>query len=158
LATELFSHRAGVKMVHIPYKGLAPGTQAIVSGEAKVLLSTASSQLNGFIKEGRIKLLGVASPAPTPLVPGGVPIAQTLPGFNLEAWFGLLAPAGTPPDVVAKLNAAINAALKNPEVRARFESTGAQPIGSSPQQFRSRLTEEYATWSRVVREAKLSVD
>lgn len=158
LATELFSHRAGVKMVHIPYKGQAPSTQAIVTGEAKVLLSTASSQLNAFVKEGRIKLLGVASPAPSPLVPGGLPIAQTLPGFNLEAWFGLLAPAGTPPEVVAKLNAAINAALKNPEVRARFEGAGAQPMGTSPQQFRSRLSEEYATWSRVVRDAKISVD
>lgn len=158
LATELFSHRAGVKMVHIPYKGLAPSTLAIVSGEAKVLLSTASSQLNAFVKDGRIKLLGVASPAPTPMVPGGVPMSQTLSGFNLEAWFGLVAPAGTPPDVVAKLNAAINTALKDPDLRARLEAAGAQPMGSTPQQLRSRLTEEYATWSRVVREAKISLN
>lgn len=158
LATELFSDRAGVKMVHIPYKGLAPSTLAIASGEAKVLLSTASSQLNAFVKDGRIKLLGVASPAPTPMVPGGVPMSKTLPGFNLEAWFGLVAPAGTPPDVVAKLNAAINTALKEPDVRARLEALGAQPMGSTPQEFRSRLTEEYATWSRVVREAKISLN
>lgn len=158
LATELFARRAGIQMVHVPYKGQAPTMQAIVSGEAQVLLSTGSAQMNGFIRENRVRLLGVASPTASALAPGAPPVADTVPGLNLEAWFGLLAPAGTPAPVVAKLNAAVKQAIADPEVRRKFESAGAQPAFSTPQQMSSRLAEEYALWSRVVREADIKID
>ncbi len=158
LATELFSRRAGIEMVHIPYKGQAPTTQAILTGESKVLLSTSSSQMNAFIKEGRVRLLGVSSLRPSPLAPGAAPIADTLPGFNPEVWFGLFAPAGTPRDAIAKLNEAIAKALALPEVKEKFETAGADATASTPEQLGSRIAEEYATWTQVIREANIKTE
>lgn len=155
LATELFSRRAGIQMTHIPYKGQAPTTQAILTGESKLLLSTSSSQMNAFIKDGRVRLLGVSSLQASPLAPGAPPIANTLSGFNPEVWFGLFAPAGTPRDVVAKLNEAIVKALALPEVKEKFETAGAAATGSTPEQLGARITEEYATWTSVIREANI---
>jgi tripartite-type tricarboxylate transporter receptor subunit TctC len=158
LATELFARRAGIQMVHIPYKGQAPTMQAIVTGESHVFLSTGSAQMSGFIRDGRVRLLGVATPTTSALAPGAPPIADTVRGLNLEAWFGLIAPAGTPAQVVAQLNAAVQHALADPEVKRKFEAAGAQTASSTPQQMRGRLAEEYATWSRVVREADIRID
>ncbi|MGJ7613551.1 MULTISPECIES: Bug family tripartite tricarboxylate transporter substrate binding protein [unclassified Variovorax] len=158
LATELFSRRAGIQMTHIPYKGQAPTTQAILTGESKLLLSTSSSQMNAFIKDGRVRLLGVSSLQPSPLAPGAPPIANTLAGFNPEVWFGLFAPAGTPREVVAKLNEAIVKALALPEVKEKFETAGAAATGSTPEQLGARITEEYATWTSVIREANIKAD
>ena len=125
LATELFAKRAGLQMNHIPYKGQAPTAQAVLTGEVKLLISTTSSQMNAFIKDGKMRLLGVASPQPSPLAPGATPISQSVPGFNAEVWFGLLAPAGTPKDVIAKLNDVVTKVLAMPEVQAKFEAAGA---------------------------------
>jgi len=158
LATELFSRRAGIEMTHIPYKGQAPTTQAILTGESKVLLSTSSSQMNAFIKEGRVRLLGVSSLQPSPLAPGAPPIANTLPGFNPEVWFGLFAPAGTPREVVARLNDAIVKSLALPEVKEKFDTAGAAATGSTPEQLGARIAEEYATWTSVIREANIRTD
>lgn len=155
LATELFSRRAGIQMTHIPYKGQAPTTQAILTGESKLLLSTSSSQMNAFIKDGRVRLLGVSSLQASPLAPGAPPIANTLAGFNPEVWFGLFAPAGTPREVVARLNEAIVKALALPEVKEKFETAGAAATGSTPEQLGARITEEYATWTSVIREANI---
>lgn len=158
LATELFSRKAGIEMVHIPYKGQAPTTQAILTGESKVLLSTSSSQMNAFIKEGKVRLLGVSSLEPSPLAPGAPPIADTVAGFNPEVWFGLFAPAGTPRDAVMKLNEAIAKALALPEVKEKFETAGAAATASTPEQLGSRIAEEWATWTRVIREANIKTD
>ena len=100
LATELFDSRTGIKMLHVRLQGQGPTMQAILTGEAKVLLTTSSAQMNGFIKEGKLRLLGVSSLEASPLAPGAAPIANTVPGFNPEVWFALVAPAGTPGPVV----------------------------------------------------------
>lgn len=155
LATELFAKRAGLQLNHIPYKGQAPTAQAVLTGEVKLLISTTSSQMNGFIKEGKIRLLGVASPQPSPLAPAAVPIAQTLPGFTAEVWFGLLAPAGTPKEAIAKLNEAVTKVLAMPEVQAKFEAAGAAATPSTPEQFAARLADEYASWGAIVKEANI---
>lgn len=155
LATELFAKRAGLQLNHIPYKGQAPTTQAVLTGEVKLLISTTSSQMNGFIKEGKLRLLGVASPQPTSLAPGAVPISQTLPGLNAEVWFGLLAPAGTPKDVIAKLNDVVTKVLAMPEVQAKFEAAGAAATSTTPEQFAARLADEYARWGAIVKEANI---
>jgi tripartite-type tricarboxylate transporter receptor subunit TctC len=158
LATELFSRRAGIQMTHIPYKGQAPTTQAILTGETQVLLSTSSSQMNAFIKDGKVRLLGVSSLQASPLAPGAPPIANTLPGFNPEVWFGLFAPAGTPRDAVAKLNDAIGKALALPEVKEKFETAGASATWSTPEQLGSRIAEESAMWTTVIREANIKIE
>ena len=158
LATELFSRRAGIQMTHIPYKGQAPTAQAVLTGEVKVLLSTTSAQMNGFIKEGKLRVLGVSSAQPSPLVPGAPPIRQTVPNFSADVWFGLFAPAGTPRDVVAKLNEAIAAALAQPDVKARFESAGASATSSTPEQLGARIAEEFGTWATVIKEANIKIE
>ncbi|NDZ18547.1 ABC transporter substrate-binding protein [Variovorax sp. WS11] len=155
LATELFSQQAGIQMVHVPYKGQAPTTQAILTGESKVLLSTTSSQMNAFIKEGKVRMLGVASKKASPLAPGAAPIAETLPGFEAEVWFGLVAPKGTPAPVIAKLNDAVVKALALPEVQQKFEIAGAAATGSTPAEFARRIADEYGIWTAVIRDAKI---
>ena len=158
LSTELFSRRAGIEMTHIPYKGQGPTTQAVLTGEVKVLLSTTSSQMNGFIREGKLRVLGVSSMQASPLVPGAPPIRQTVPNFSADVWFGLFAPAGTPREVLARLNEAINAALAQPEVRAKFEAAGASATGSSPDQLGARIAEEYGNWATVIKEANIKAE
>jgi tripartite-type tricarboxylate transporter receptor subunit TctC len=158
LSTLLFSRRAGIQMEHIPYKGQAPTTQAVLTGETKVLMTTSSAQMNGLIKEGRLRLLGVASAQPSPLVPGAVPINQTVPNFTADVWFGLFAPAGTPRDVIAKLNDAVGKVLALPEVKARFESAGGLAVGSTPEQLATRIADEYASWASVIKEANIKID
>lgn len=158
LATELFQRQAGIAMTHIPYKGQGPITQAMLTGEVKLLISTTSAQMNQFVKEGKLRMLGVASPQPSPLAPGAEPIANTLKGYQAEVWFGLLAPAGTPRDVVTKVNEAMNKVLQMPDVKAKFELSGAATAPTTPEQFAARIAEEDAAWGRVVREANIKAE
>lgn len=158
LSTLLLARNAGVTMEHIPYKGQAPATQAVLSGEVQMLLTTTSSQMNGFIKDGRLRLLGVSSELPSPLVPGAPPINQTVPNFNAEVWFALFAPAGTPRDAVAKLNDAIGKALAQPDVKAKFEAAGGLAAGSTPEQLGGRIGQEFNNWGVVVKEANIKVE
>ena len=153
LSSELFARRAGISIVHIPYKGQAPTTQAVLTGEVKMLLSTTSPQLNAFAKEGKLRMLGTGSAQASSLAPGAVPLNQTLPNFNLEVWFGLFAPAGTPHDVVARLNEAIGKVLAMPDIKARFEQAGALAAPSTPEQLGTRIADEYASWAAVIKDA-----
>lgn len=158
LSTLLLGRTAGVTLEHIPYKGQAPTTQAVLTGEVQMLMTTTSSQMNGFIKEGKLRLLGVSSAQASPLVPGAPPINQTLPNFSADVWFGLFAPAGTPRDVVARLNDAIGKALAMPDVKARFEAAGGLAVGSTPEQLASRIGAEFNNWATVVKEANIKVE
>ncbi len=155
LASELFARMAGVKMVHIPYKGQAPTANALVTGEVKVLITTSSAAMNNFIKEGKVKLLGVSTPEPSPLAPGTPTMGSVLNGYKVEIWFGLLAPAGTPADAVGKLNAAVAGALAQPELQARFQNFGVIAKGSTPKQLGDLIADEVPRWAQVVREASI---
>ncbi|MDB5819558.1 MAG: tripartite tricarboxylate transporter substrate binding protein [Rhizobacter sp.] len=158
LATELFAKAAGIKVLNVPYKGQAPTTTALLTGEAKAVLSTTSSQMNAFIKDGKLKMLGTSSLTTSPLAPGAPPIADTLPGFNPMVWFALFAPAGTPPDVVARLNTAIVQTLAEARVRDQFELAGAGATGSTPAELGARIGEENGQWAKVIKEAGIKVD
>ncbi len=158
LATELFMKQAGIDMTHIPYKGQGPVTQALLSGEVTVMLSTTSSQMNQFVKEGRLNMLGVASSQPSPLAPGAQPLSAQVPGFQAEVWFGIVAPAATPRDVVTRLNEAFVQVLQMPDVKAKFEQSGAATAPTTPAQFGARINQENDAWSKVVREANIKLD
>lgn len=158
LATEMLSRTAGIKMLHVPYKGQAPTTLAVMSGEAKVLMTTSSAQMNGYIKDGKLRLLGVASARPTPLAPGAAPISETVPGIDLEVWFALFAPAGTPKDAVAKLNDAINKVLTMPEVRDRFPAMGVSATTSTPDELGARVNKESASWAAAIKDGSIKID
>ena len=152
LASELFARSAGVKMTHIPYKGQAPTTNAVVAGEVKMLITSASSAMNGFIANGKLKLLGVASAEPTPLAPGAPTVGSALPGYAAETWFGFISAAGTPPGVVNKLNDAINRALEPAEMQQRFAGFGVQAKTATPKRLGEMIAEDVARWSVIIRD------
>jgi len=158
LASELFARTAGLKMTHIPYKGQAPTTNAIVAGEVKMLITTASAAMNGFIANGKLKLLGVTSPEPSPLAPGAPAVASVLPGYAAETWFGFIAAANTPADVVGKLNEAINRSLDTPEMQKRFAGFGVLAKTATPKRVGDMIAEDVARWAPVIRDNNIRAD
>jgi len=158
LASELFARSAGIKMIHIPYKGQAPTSNAVMTGEVKVLITTSSSAMNGYIAAGKLKLLGVSTPEPSPLAPGTPVVASVLPGYKVEIWFGLLAPAGTPADVIAKLNDAVGKALALPDLQQRFINFGVIASPSAPKRLGDLIADEVPRWTQIVREANIRAE
>ncbi|MBI3199271.1 MAG: tripartite tricarboxylate transporter substrate binding protein, partial [Rhodospirillales bacterium] len=153
LATELFGKDAGLKLVHVPYKGQAPSTMAVLNGEVKMLLTTSSDSMGAAVRDGKLKLLGVSTAKPSPLMPGAPTIGQSLNGFEVNVWFGILAPAGTPAPVIAKLNAAIRAVLADPEIQRKFMGYGSIATASTPQEFAAMIGAEVPKWKGVVEAA-----
>jgi tripartite-type tricarboxylate transporter receptor subunit TctC len=158
LSSELLARTAGLKMTHVPYKGQAPTTTAVLSGEVQMLVTTASAAMNDYIATGKLRLLAVTSPQPSPLAPGVPPAGATLPGYQAETWFGILAPAGTPAPVVNRLNAAINEVLQMPEVRDRFPGFGVVAATATPQKLGAMITEEVNRWRPIIRDNAISTD
>jgi tripartite-type tricarboxylate transporter receptor subunit TctC len=158
LASELFARTAGLKMTHVPYKGQAPTTNAVVAGEVKMLITTASAAMNGFIANGKLKLLGVTSPEPSPLAPGAPAVGTALPGYAAETWFGFIAAANTPADVTAKLNDAISRSLDAPDMQKRFAGFGVQAKTASPKRVGDMIAEDVARWAPVIRDNNIRAD
>lgn len=158
LATTLLSQMAGIQMTHVPYKGEAGTTLAIRTNEAQVLLTSPSKMMLGLVNEGQLKLLGVASSGPSELVPGAKPIAETIPGFTAEIWFGLLAPAGTPAPVVQKINAALRQVLAQPAVREKLLSSGGASSPSTPEAYGKTMVAEYDRWADVIKRNNIKVE
>ena len=152
LSTERFLNQAGLQMIHVPYRGQAPTTLAIFAGEVDILLTTTSDTLNEYIRSGKVKLLGVSSPEPSAVAPGAAPIGNVLKGYSVETWFGLLAPAGTPPEIVGKLNAAINTTLSMPQLRDRFLAYGVEAATSTPAELSAIIAAEIPLWRKVIEE------
>ena len=155
LSTELFAKRAGIKMVHVPYRGQAQTTNAVVAGEVPLLITTASGAMSDFIAAGRLKLLAVTSALPSPLAPTVPTVASVLPGYAAESWFGILAPAGTPGPVVQKLNGAINAALAAPDIQQRFAAFGMEVRTGMPDRLGELMVLDAARWAPVIRESNI---
>jgi len=158
LSTELFVLAAGVKMVHVPYRGQAPALAAVLSGEVPMSLTSPSGSMNEYVKEGKLRLLGVSALQPSPLAPGAIPIATAIPGFEAEFWFGVTAPAKTSPEIVAKLNAAIVNALAKPDIQQKFLTYGAVAESSTPDEFARLTAAEAARWREVIKKANVQLD
>ncbi len=156
LAAENFVNAAKIDAVSVPYKGEGPGLAGLVGGETSFLLSNVAAAI-GHINSGRLRALGVTSLKEAPQLPGVPPIAKTLPGFENTGWFGIVAPAGTPKEVIAKVYQDTKQALQDTQMRARFFVQGLAPVGNSPEEMAKALKEETALWARVVRERKISV-
>ena len=151
LSTELFALAADIKMIHVPYKGVAPAITAVLSGEVSMALTVPTGTMNEYIKQGKLKLLGVSTLQPSPLAPGATPIASLLPSFGTaEYWFGIVAPAKTSPEIVAKLNSAIVAALEKPGVKEKFFDLGAIPDPSTPDAFTALIATEATRWRDTI--------
>ena len=158
MATALFSQATGLNMVHIPYKGEAPMTMALRSGEVKVLITTPSPSMMGAVKEGKLKLLGVASSQPAPLLPGVKQISETVPGFTAEVWFGLFAPSSTPPEIIAKLNEAVTKVVALPEIKEKFAGVGALATSNSSMAFGKIVKDESLRWGELIRKAGIKAE
>jgi tripartite-type tricarboxylate transporter receptor subunit TctC len=157
LSTERFLNQTGLQMVHVPYRGQAPTTLAIYAGEVDILLTT-SDTLNEFIRAGKVKLLGVSSPGRSPVAPSAVPISSALKGYSVETWFGILAPAGNPPEVVSKLNAALATVLAMPQLRDRFLTFGVEAKASTPGELYERIAAEIPSWRKVIEERNVKTE
>jgi len=158
LSSELFAKTAGLKMTHVPYKGQAPTTNAVISGEVQMLITTASSTMNEFIANGRLHLLGVTSAQPSPLAPGAPAVGSVLKGYKAETWFGILAPAGTPAQIVDQLNRSINEVVQTPDIEKRFFGFGLIAATATPKALGAMITEDVARWTPVVRENNISAN
>ena len=157
LAGEMFKAKAGIFAVHIPYNGGNPAQLALLSGQVDFNfdnLATASAN----IKAGKLKALAVTTAKRSALLPDVPAVAETLKGFEVDTWWGLVAPAGTPADVIAKLNAAFVAALNSPESKTRFAALMAEPVASSPEQFAAFMKAELGKYEKVVKASGAKVD
>jgi tripartite-type tricarboxylate transporter receptor subunit TctC len=153
LTTELFGQKAGIKLHHVPYKGSAPAVMAVLNGEVKIYLSTSNDALEAGIKAGKVRLLGVSTATPSPLVPGARPIADNLPGFDVTAWFGLLGARGTPPAIVERLNATLREVLARLDIRQRFEGYGCAAVASSSAELGAMIGQEVPKWRATIEAA-----
>jgi tripartite-type tricarboxylate transporter receptor subunit TctC len=158
LAGELFKMLGGVQMTHVPYKGGAPATAAVLSNEAQLIFATLPAMI-GFVKSGKLIGMGMTTARRSPAMPDVPTIAEAgVPKFEVSSWAGIVGPAGMPRERVAQIHAAIVRALGAADLRDRLASEGAEAIGSAPSAFAAFRKAEAAQWARVVREAKAQVD
>lgn len=158
LAGELFKVMAGVQMTHVPYKGSAPAVQDLLGGQVQLMFDNLPSSLP-HIKAGKLRALAVTSAQRAPALPDVPTVAEAvLPGFEASSWFGVLAPAGTPAAIVAKLNAEIAKWLASPEAKEKLLSQGANAAGGPPEDFAKHIASETAKWAKVVKESGAKVD
>jgi tripartite-type tricarboxylate transporter receptor subunit TctC len=158
LAGELFKTEAGVDMVHIPYKGGAPALQALLAGDTQLMfdnLANSAAQL----KAGKLKALAVTTAKRSSLMPELPTLSETgLPGFDIYTWWGFMAPAGTPKEIVAKWNAEVTRILNSPEMKAFFAQQGAEPAPDSPEQFAALISSEISKYAKIVKQSGAKVD
>jgi tripartite-type tricarboxylate transporter receptor subunit TctC len=158
LAGELFKTMAGIDIVHVPYRGGAAAAADVMGGQVTMMIDVMPNAYP-IVKGGRVRGLAVTTAQRSPSAPELPTIAESgLPGFEVSAWDGILAPAGTPAPVIERLNAAIREALADPQVRDTLVAAGAQPIPSSPAEFARHIAESSERWGRVVRQSGAKVD
>ena len=158
LAAELFKRVAGVDVVHVPFNGVAPATNAVLSGEVQMFFAQSSSALPQW-RAGKVVALGVATRKRLASAPELPTIAeQGFPDFEATSWYGLVAPAGTPSSIVERLHGEIVRALALPEVRERIAGLGAETVGNSPSEFAAMQKAEAARWIKIAREANIHAD
>ena len=154
LTAELFKAQAGVFVTHIPYKGTGLAIPDLVAGQLDVLFDSLPTGMP-HVRDGRLRALAVTTLKRTPLAPDLPPVADTLPGFESNTWFGLYGPKGLPAEVVSRVNAAANQALSDPEVRVKLTTLGIEPVTSTPAQFAKMVADDQAKWKRIIAERKI---
>jgi tripartite-type tricarboxylate transporter receptor subunit TctC len=158
LAGELYKVETGTDAVHIPYKGGAPATQALLAGDTQFMFDNLANAM-AQVKGGKLRALAVTTAKRSSLAPDLPTMAEAgLPGFDISTWYGLFAPAGTPPAIVAKWNAEVTKILTTPDVRARFVADGAETAPDTPEQFSQFIAAELAKYARIVKASGAKVD
>ncbi|MEN7528385.1 tripartite tricarboxylate transporter substrate binding protein [Cupriavidus sp. DL-D2] len=159
LAGELFKTQTRTFMVHFPYRGSGPALTDMAGGTMQVMFDNLPSSMQ-LIKTGKLKALAVTSAKPSPALPGVPTIAQAanLPGFEASSWFGLLAPAGSPTEIVHRIQQEVAKSLNSPAVRERLQAQGAEPSGNTSEQFAALIRSETTKWAKVVKDSGAKVD
>ncbi len=158
LAGELFNVMAGVRLVHVPYKGSAPATADLLAGRVSVVFNSAFAMLP-FVKSGRLRALAVSGRARSALLPAVPTVNEAgVPGYDASTWYGLLAPAATPRAVIDRLQAETVKALTADDVRRRLIEDGLEPVGSTPAEFGAYIRTEIAKWARVISVAGIAIE
>jgi tripartite-type tricarboxylate transporter receptor subunit TctC len=158
LAGELFKLMTGTDLVHVPYRGSGPAGQDLIAGTVQAMFDSVPASA-GAVRDGRLRALGVTTRnriAPFPDLPT---IAEAgVPGYEISTWYGIWAPARTPPAIIARLQQAVANAARNPETRARFDALGAEPVADSPEDYARFVRAEFDRWGKLVRDARIKLD
>ncbi|MGO4329544.1 Bug family tripartite tricarboxylate transporter substrate binding protein [Cupriavidus sp. 2TAF22] len=157
LTMELLKSRAGIDLLHVPYRGSSPAATDLMGGNVQVMFDNSPATLP-FVEAQRMRALGVATPGRVPALKNVPAIAETVKGFESIAWFAIVAPAGTPANVVQALNAAMNATLKRPEVKEKFAASGVELGGGTPEVLARFIKSESAKWGTVIKTAGVHLD
>jgi tripartite-type tricarboxylate transporter receptor subunit TctC len=157
LAGASFASTAGIKLLHVPYRGAAPVLNAIYAGQIDMMFAPTLETL-GYVQQHALRILGVATPQRVPALPDVPALAETLPGFEAVAWFGIVAPPGTPAPIAAKLSAAVKEALALPQVQKRLADLSADPMGLTPAETAEFMKQETERWAGVIRAAGVKLD
>ena len=157
LSGELFKSMTGIDMTHVPYKGAGPALPDLIGGQVHVMFDNMPSSIE-FIRSGKLRALGVTTSKRSAQLPNVPTVAETVPGYEASAWFGMGAPKGTPADIVAKLNREINEVLADPKMKARFAELGGDPIAGTPADFWKIHTYETEKWAKVVKSSGAKVE
>lgn len=157
LSGEMFMAMTGAKMQHVPYRGAAPAITDLLGGQVQVIFDNMPSIIQ-HIRSGSLRALGVTTAERSPQLPDVQAVAETVPGYEASALFGMGAPIKTPPEIIAKLNREINAVLAEPNVKARLTELGGEPLISSPEAFGAMIAAETEKWEKVVKYAGIKVE
>jgi tripartite-type tricarboxylate transporter receptor subunit TctC len=157
MSGELLEVMAGVKLTHVPYRGTGPAMTDLLGGQIPVLFDNLPGSIQQ-IKAGRIRALGVTTKERVASIPDVPTIGETVPGYEVSVWFGISGPKGIPPDIVTKLNTAVNAALASPALKERFHDLGGEVMPTSPAEFGRLVADETVKWAKVVKSAGLKVE
>ncbi len=157
LSAELFKSLAGIEMTHIPYKGASPAVAAVLADEVSLMIGNLPPW-SAQIKAGKVRALAVTTATRHPSLPEVPALAESLPGFETVAWFGVLAPTGTPKAAVERINAAVNQALGEADVKARLAALGCDPAATTPEAFAARVNGDVARWKKLASEKQIRAD
>ena len=149
-AGELFNRLAGVEMVHVPYRGNSPALAGLLASDVALVFDTVGSTRQ-YIQAGRIRSVGVTTAERTEFMPDAPPIATLVPGFSIDTWFGIYAPAATPKEIVDRMAAEVAAVLRQPAVAAKVRDLGYEPVGSTPEEFDRFWREQLERFGPLVR-------
>jgi tripartite-type tricarboxylate transporter receptor subunit TctC len=156
LALEMFKHRAGIQLNHIPYRGGGPALNDLIGGQVKFYFSNAAASI-GHVQSGTLKCIAHTGRGRLASLPDVPAMAETLPGFEAYEWQGLFVPAGTPAEIVQKLNTGLNAVLRQPDTAERLKQLNVEFRENTPEEFRGFVAAEMEKWGRVVREANIKL-